>query len=291
MGSRPRSTWARSWTRATPRTELIEDNNAKAGSRIGIGPRADFIVTAVTGPASAQPGQTLTAQVTVCNQGTQPGGTDVEAYVSSDTSIRRQNTYGYMEDFLLGTVATPVLAPGQCTTLPISGPASSPPSSTALESAFYVGAIVDPRNTTPELIEDNNALAGSRIGIGFRADFVVTSVTGPTSVRPGATFSANVTVCNRGQSADIVDVELYFSADTTVRAPVAGQPLEDFPLGRLSGLSLPAGVCSSQAVTLTAYVPSPGSYYLGAIADPFNNRLELIEDNNALTGALTSVVP
>ena len=67
--------------------ELMEDNNSNSGYRMGVGNRADFIVKSVTGPASAQPGQQVTAQVEVCNQGTMDGSTDVEVYLSADAVI------------------------------------------------------------------------------------------------------------------------------------------------------------------------------------------------------------
>jgi hypothetical protein len=142
-----------------------------------------------------------------------------------------------------------------------------------------------------ELIEDNNSKAGNVIGVGNRADFVITSVTGPSSVVRNASFSASVTVCNRGQLTDTVDVDLYFSADATIRTPTPPIPPEDSYLGSLPGVTLAPGACSTRSITVPANVPASGSYYLGGVADPFNSRVELNEENNTKAGTYMSVTP
>ena len=267
------------------RMELIEDNNAKAGSRIGVGHRADFVVTSVTtGTHSVKPGQDLTAQVTVCNQGTEGDSADVLVLLSADTSFQVSGGYPSPSDDqrVGGPLYVPFLNAGQCMTLPVSGPAYPPATGTGSpEGAFYLGAVVDPMNNRVELLEDNNSKAGSRIGVGHNPDFVVTAVSGPASVKVGNPFTAQVSVCNRGQSPGTVDVEVYFSADTTLStSSTPGQPPADFYLGRVYGLSLGVGACTSVPVTLPANAPPSASYYLAAVADPFNMSQEIIEDNN-----------
>jgi subtilase family serine protease len=264
------------------RTELLEDNNAKAGYRMGMGNRPDFIVTSVTGPASTQSGKAITTQVTVCNQGTQPDSSDVAVYLSADSTIRANVPPGSPEDSFVGSAPTGYLNPGQCSTVPVSGNAYLPPPGT--EGPYYVGAVVDPYSSRTELIEDNNTKAGYRIGVGYKADFLITAVTGPYSVKPGTAFTVNTTVCNRGQRTDTTDVELYLSADSTIRVPTPPQPPEDFYLGVLTGLSLSPGACTTRALSVTAPSVPDGGYVLGAVADPYNSRAELIEDNNALAG-------
>jgi hypothetical protein len=141
--------------------ELIKDNNSKAGSRIGIGNKPDFIVFSVTGPASAQSGQQLTATVTVCNQGTQPGSAPLEVYLSTDAVITPNTPTAPSPDFFLGFAYVPTLNPGQCQTLSVQGPASVP-----APGSYSLGAVVDPPGGLPELIKDNNSKAGSLIHIG-----------------------------------------------------------------------------------------------------------------------------
>ncbi len=268
------------------RQELIEDNNAKAGSVIGLGNKADFVVTTVTGPSSVKPGSTFTANVTVCNRGQQSDTVDVDVYLSADTNVRVPTPLVPPEDFFLGTVTNVPVSVGACTTKSLSVTAPS-----VQEGAYYLGAVADPLNSRQELIEDNNAKAGNVIGVGNKADFVITAVTGPSSIRLGASFSASITVCNRGQMADTTDVDLYVSADSTVRVPTSPAPPEDFYLGTLSGVSLGVGACSTRSLVVNADVSSTGWYYLGAVADAFNSRSELIEDNNTKVGTFVSVIP
>ncbi|MFL5349964.1 MAG: CARDB domain-containing protein, partial [Hyalangium sp.] len=268
------------------RSELIENNNAKAGNVIGVGTKADFVVTAVTGPSSVKPGAAFTASVTVCNRGQMADSASVDLYLSADDNIRVPTPPGPPEDFFLGTVPSGSLATGACITRSLSVTAPSVP-----DGAYYLGAVADPNNTRSELIEDNNAKAGNVIGVGSKADFVVTAVTGPASIRLGAAFSASITVCNRGQLTDTTDVDLYFSADSTIRVPTPPIPPEDFYLGRLTGVSLPVGACTTRSLVVSANAPATGSYYLGAVADAANAHSELIEDNNTKAGTYMSVTP
>ncbi|MFP2907113.1 CARDB domain-containing protein, partial [Pyxidicoccus sp. 3LFB2] len=264
------------------RPELIEDNNASSGYRIGVGNRSDFVITSVTGPTSVQDGQPLTAQVKVCNQGTQSDEAQVELYLSADATIRTNIVPGPMEDSFVGNAATGWLKQGQCATVPIQGSAWLPPP--GLQGAYHLGAVVDPTNHRPELIEDNNTSSGYRIGVGSRPDFVVTAVTGPYSVKPNTPFNASVVFCNRGQQSGTADVDLFLSADSVIRPPVAPLPPEDFYVGTVPGVTLSAGQCVSRNVSVMSPTVMDGAYHLGAMADPRNNAVELIEDNNTLTG-------
>jgi subtilase family serine protease len=269
------------------RMEFLEDNNAKAGYRMGVGNRPDFAVTAVTGPTSVQSGQSFTAQVTVCNHGTQPDSTELELYLSADATIRANVPPNPPEDSFVGMAPTGYLYPGQCSTVPINANAYVPPPGG--DGAYYLGAVADPYNSRMEFLEDNNAKAGYRMGVGNKPDFTITAVTGPYSVKPGNTFTVNTTVCNRGQMADTTDVELYLSADTTVRGPTPPLPPEDFYLGALPGLSLAPGACLTRSLLVMAPSVPDGAYYLGAVADPYNSRMELLEDNNAKAGNIIGV--
>jgi hypothetical protein len=264
--------------------ELLEDNNAKAGMRMGVGSRPDFIATAVSGPASVSPGGSFTASVTVCNQGTYSGSTEVDVYLSSDSTISSVPGQPYNSDTFIGGVYVGWLEPGQCDTQSVSAYANVPS-----EGAWYLGALVDPRNYEVELLEDNNAKAGTRLGVGSRPDFVVTAVSGPASVSPGGSFTASVTVCNQGTSADSTEVEFFLSSDSTISS-VPGQPYnsDTFIAGASSGWLEP-GQCATQSVQAYPHVPGEGAWYLGAIADPRNYVAELLEDNNAKAGTRLGV--
>lgn len=132
--------------------ELFEDNNSRAGNRIGIGHRPDLAVTAVSGPVSQLPGQRFNASVTVCNQGTVHHHGDVELFLSADSVITPGSPSGPGPDTHIGYGSTTILAPGQCQTLSIPTMASVP-----VEGAYYLGAYVDPGQRLVELFEDNNA--------------------------------------------------------------------------------------------------------------------------------------
>jgi sulfur relay (sulfurtransferase) complex TusBCD TusD component (DsrE family) len=252
---------------------------------MGVGYRPDFIVTSVTGPASAQPGQQVTAQVQVCNQGTQDGSADLEVYLSADDVITPSGGPPPMQDYPIGWASVPWLMAGQCTTVTVNGNAYPPPPGN--EGPYYLGAYVDPWNYQMELIEDNNANSGYRMGVGYRPDFIVTSVTGPASAYPGQQVTAQVQVCNQGTQDGSADLEIYLSADAVITPPNGPPPPQDYPIGWASVPWLMAGQCTTVTVSGYAYPPPPGNegpYYLGAYVDPWNNQMELIEDNNANSG-------
>ncbi|WP_276203696.1 CARDB domain-containing protein, partial [Hyalangium minutum] len=238
--------------------ELLENNNAKTGARIGIGYKPDFVVSSVTGPVSATPGQQLTATVVVCNQGTQAGGAPVEVYLSADTTITPNGPTGPSPDFFVGYAGTQYLSPGQCQTLTVQGPASVPS-----EGTYYLGAYVDPPNGTVELLEDNNAKTSAQLGIGYKPDFVVSSVTGPVSATLGQQLTATVVVCNQGTRAGGAPVEVYLSTDTTITPNGPTGPSPDSFVGYAGTPYLNPGQCQTLTVQGPASVPSEGAYYLG----------------------------
>ncbi|WP_437739822.1 CARDB domain-containing protein [Sorangium sp. So ce1504] len=250
--------------------ELIETNNAEVSAVIGVGNWPDLIVSAVSGPPSAMPGSGFDASVTVCNQGTQPSyGSDVELYLSDDAAITEDDTHA-------GAGMVPFLAPGQCTSVLVLASAYVP------DGAYHLGAIVDVNDWHEELIESNNAASGDLIGVGFQPDLVVSAVSGPPSAPPGSVFDASATVCNQGTSPSYgVDLELFLSSDDAI-SPAdihAGS-------GYVPGLS--PGQCTSVLVPASAY-GTDGAYHLGAIVDPGESLVELIESNNAVAGSVIGV--
>ncbi len=243
-------------------TETVETNNAKAGARMGVGYRPDFTISSVTGPASATPGQPITATLSVCNQGTQGGSAPLEVYLSADTTITPHGPSGPSPDSFVGYTSSPFLNPGQCQSLTVQGPASVPS-----EGPYYLGAIVDPQNSQPELIEDNNTRAGNRMGVGYKPDFIVSSVTGPASATPGQQITATVSVCNQGTQGGSAPLEVYLSADTTITPHGPSGPSPDSFVGYTSSPFLNPGQCQTLTVQGPASVPSEGPYYLGAVVD------------------------
>ncbi|WP_158079855.1 CARDB domain-containing protein [Archangium sp. Cb G35] len=263
--------------------ELVEDNNAGTGNHVGVGWRPDFVITSVTGPASIQPDQPLSANIEVCNRGTLADRAYVDLYVSSDAIITPQVPPQASSDVFVNHALTNILAPDECQTLSIEGSTYG-----VMEGANYLGAAVDVANHLPEFFEDNNVHTGSRLGVGNRPDFVVASVTGPTSARPGAFITATLEVCNQGTQPGSTMVELFLSQDTVITPPTAPGVPSDRPAGLTFIDNLAPGQCQTSSVEVDTWPAEPGDYYLGAIADFPNGIPELIEDNNSRTGTRIS---
>ncbi|ATB40727.1 hypothetical protein CYFUS_006183 [Cystobacter fuscus] len=256
------------------------------------GDQADFVITSVTGPKSVEPGQTLTAQVTVCNQGSRSGTTRVALLLSEDEHPRVPSTTEPPEDLLLGDAPVTSLAAGQCTTVSISGTAQRPPSAPAYAWgwALHLGAVVDPDGSTPELHEDNNAYPGEFLGLGVAADFVITSVTGPAVMEFGQPITPQVTVCNQGNAVDYARVLFLVSEDERFDLPSSSGP-GDFMLGTPVSTSIPSGTCATLSSTGSVppvFPPDTRTLHVGAVLDT-SNVFEILKDNNTHPGYVARV--
>ena len=229
----------------------------------------DLIITSVTGPASASLGDPISVTTTVKNQGSgESGGFYTSLYLSTDAII---NT----SDRALTTFYVSPLAAGALRTYTIKTniPTSTPPGN------YYVGAIADTGNRVGESNENNNALAGNTISIVSKVDLVITSVSGPASASSGQQVSFTATVKNQGSAnAGQVSVTVYLSKDSNITK-------EDFEMGSGSTGGLAAGGQQTLTINATIFASvAEGSYYIGAIADKWNNVAESNENNNALAG-------
>ncbi|WP_331095793.1 CARDB domain-containing protein, partial [Archangium sp.] len=145
----------------------------------------DLIVTAVNGPAVARPsGTSPLVLVTVCNQGTMSSSTMAEIYFSSDSTITSS-------DFRSISLSIPSLNTSQCHT-------ASASAWTPGEGTWYLGAIVDPQNSSAEQREDNNVLVGNVMVTRELPNLTVASVKAAESAVPYGAFTTEVSVCNRG---------------------------------------------------------------------------------------------
>jgi hypothetical protein len=125
------------------RPEVNESNNTYVHGLLGIGVEADFIVTDVTAPANGRPGEAFNASVTVCNQGTAPGQTDVELMLATGPEEPGGPTiagayFGWIDM-------------GQCSTQDVF---VSP--GFVDEGTWYLRAITNRGGFQPELIHSNN---------------------------------------------------------------------------------------------------------------------------------------
>jgi subtilase family serine protease len=255
--------------------ESDETNNALVGNQITVvGP--DLTMAAVSGPANAGTGAAITVSNTVAaaSSAGNPASFSVGIYLSLDVVITASDTrIGYR------TVSS--LASGASST---ADTAVTIPTSIAA-GTYYLGVIADYGNAVKESDETNNALAGDRITI-IGPDLTATAVSGPSSVRVGASMTLDYTVKNGdgGGNADWSYVGLYLSTDNVITT-------SDIRLGYHYVAAMAAGAAISSQNTVT--VPStlaPGTYYIGAIADYSNNVAESDETNNALAGSQITVI-
>ena len=249
--------------------ELREDNNTLLGNRIGVGFGPDFIVTQVSTVPSALPGSQVPVTVTYCNQGTQPGNAPVDLFFSSDQAITQADSWA------ASAPTGPTLSPGGCYTQTVN--AWLPP-----DGVYYAGAIVDLSNYSFELIEDNNGAAGTRIGVGYGPDLVITQITSPPSITPGAPLPVTATVCNQGTQSGSAPVDVLTSSDTTVSP-------DDQYAGTLPPTpNLAPNACATLSGTVWPAAWN-GAYSVIAFADRGNGLYELREDNNALAGSRLAI--
>ncbi len=261
--------------------ELIESNNETRGDPIGVGYGPDLFVSALAGPDGVRPWYPFDAQVTVCNQGTEPSPPfGVGFYLSTDTEIEGigGEPGGPSEpDFPLGERPAPPLEPGACSTLAVVLDAAVPG-----DGAYVLGAIADDSGSVRELIETNNARAGSWLGIGHGPNLRIESIEAPPSALDGASASIEHEVCNVGtEPSPPTSLSLYLSDDAEIEGFVDGGPKSDFLLAEVHVPSLFEGEC--QASSAMAWLPGGafGLFHVGGIVDEWDAVPELLESDNA----------
>ncbi len=243
--------------------ELFEDNNTRVGTRLGVGNGPDLMVRVVgSPPPSAQGGQSISAKFEVCNQGTQATSDSVlvELFQSTDGTVTSQ-------DKPIGGTSLPRLAPGECRSTLVSGSISSP------DGLYTLGALVDPHHSVAELLEDNNLAPSGVLAVGLGPDYVISSLSAPSSMQAGQTFTVPVTVCNQGT---------YGGSGTLLNVFQSSDPSVTVADPRIAESSVPAlkpGQCAALSLAASAVGPN-GLYTLGAIVDPGNSEYELRENNN-----------
>ena len=251
------------------RTESNEMNNVLTGNMITILSGADLIMTSLSGPITGTSGATATLTDNVRNQGTASiASFSITYYLSKDTVITTADT-------LVGTRSLGSLAGGVNNVGSLI--VTIPPTLTA--GTYYWGVIVDSTNQRPESNEANNTLLGNAITITPGTDLVMTAVSGPTTATRGTNIVINNSVANQGSGASgYFYVGLYLSTDNMITTS------DRFLVYRYVN-ALPSGAtnAAASAVTLPADLTA-GTYYVGAIVDFDNRRVEQDETNNSLVG-------
>lgn len=246
--------------------DIAAENNTGPVLPVRVGHLPDFVVASVHAPTGVRPDDAFQVDVTVCNQGTVEGQSDVTVFVSRDSSPS-------VEDRYVGSVPTGALGQGQCATLPVTVPRDSQRAGT-----WFVGALVDWDAQVAELSEANNAHDGVPVRFASLPDFVISTVMAPESVAFGDTFPAQVTVCNQGTASGSASLTPYLSLDAVISrddAQVAGTQT-------VTGLS--PGACVLRELSIQAMPSREGLWYLGAVVDAQGWGEEASTANNASAG-------
>jgi subtilisin family serine protease/uncharacterized membrane protein len=241
--------------------ESNETNNTSVRS-ILVGP--DLVLTAMTLPANAAPGATISITDTVTNQG---GGTAAASttryYLSVNAGLDSTDLQ------LPGGRAVPELAAGAAST----GTAAITLPSDVASGAYYIFAKADADSTVTESQEWNNTSL-KLINIG--GDLVISSFAAPATAGPGATIIVTDTTANTG-AAPVAASTTRFYLSVNAGLDAADTLLD----GGHSVPALAAGASSaaSTAVVIPASLPT-GTYFLFAKADADNVVPETQESNN-----------
>jgi subtilase family serine protease len=263
--------WETCWEMQDNAKESDETNNALLAGPIAVaGP--DVTPTEVSAPATGATGQPLVVRNTASATGGASGVFQVALYLSADQVITTSDRWVGMR-YVYGLPPDGSSTEDTAVTVP----------ATVVPGTYYVGAIADSSNAVVESNESNNALAGNAVSIGG-ADLTVTGVSGPENIATSASFPVTTTAVNAGEgSSPASNVSIYLSADAVITT-------SDLRLGyrTVPGLAPDASSTSATSVSIPGSVV-PGTYYLGAIADPSNGVKESDEGNNVLIGGTIAV--
>lgn len=253
--------------------ESSETNNTAYDS-IQIG-QADLLITSANGTSTAYPGQQITINNTVANQGDLAAANiGVGFYLSTDAICDTG-------DVSLGFRTISSLADGSSNT---DSTAVTLDSQTA-PGSYYIIVVADPSDAVDESDETNNASDAYAITISEapKPDLLISNLTAPDSAVTGTTISVVNAVANEGPGdAGSFVIQFYLSSDPDFDAA-------DIALGSRTVSGLAAGATSSATTSLTIPASTTaGSYYILAMADPANSVVETDEgNNNSSTGPIS----
>jgi len=140
--------------------------------------------------------------------------------------------------------------------------------------ASFVSAVADSNTVIAELDEANNDLAAPITVTLFQPDLVMTALTGPATVVPGAKVGFANTVRNQGPAPATPFRITFYVSTTATPGPGTVAGFRD-----VAGL---AGGATSAASTVITIPPTltAGAYFISAIADSGGVVTELDEANN-----------
>jgi subtilisin family serine protease len=251
-------------------SESVETNNARASGVVKVGP--DMIVSAMSAPASAAAGATITISDTTRNQGGGSAGpSTTRFYWSANTTIEGT-------DQVIGSRAISLLAAGASATL--STTLTVPTNATA--GTYYIIAQADAAIEIAETTENNNTKASSAIKVG--PDLVLSSISAPLTAAAGVTVSVSDTTKNQGAGiAGTSSTGFYLSSNTVIDA--ADKFLGSRPVGELAS----NGTSTASTMLLIPEDTAAGSYYIVGRADWNKAVAETTENNNDRSSASVKV--
>ena len=239
--------------------ELNETNDYMASTSIKIGP--DLTITGISGPSNGAPGGTILVSEGTKNNGVSPTpGSTTKFYLSTSSAYGPGAT-------LIGSRGVPALAAGATSSVSISLTLPN-----GIAGLYYLFAVADADNQVAELNETNN-VGSTTVTIG--PDLIVTSVSAPTYVAPGATITVTDATKNKGASTAGVTITKFFLS--TSASIDSGAIL----LGSRAVPALAAGATSTGSASLTIPASATASsYYIVALADADSTIVEQGETNN-----------
>ena len=242
--------------------ETYENNNTTSRT-LRVGP--DLTVTALTVPASAGAGASISVTDSTRNQG---GGS---AAASSTRYLLSTDGAPSADDVALGSRAVPSLAPGGADTATVT---LTIPAGTAAGSYFVI-AVADGDGVVAETVESNN-FTNRSILVG--SDLVLSSFTAPNDGGAGLSLTLGDTTRNQGAGTTPASTTSYYlSANATLDAA-------DALLGSRAVPALASGASDSGTVSVTLPAgTTTGTWYLFARADSGDVVSELSEINNTLS--------
>lgn len=252
--------------------ESGEDNNTASTPVTYL--RPDLQVTGLACPAEFRyGGAALPCTVTVHNGGIDADSFDVTLHISDDSEISGADT-------VLDTYTVAGLVEGADETMILS--VVVPPD--APSGQFWIGAFADAADDVIESDEINNT-ASTPVAY-LMPDLTISVFSCPAEIRDVAVvFPCTVTVHNGGPDVGSFDVRLHLSTDDVISG--ADAVLDSFTV---AGLAEDEETTVIIADLLTATAPR-GRFWIGAVVDPENEIVEIDDDNNTASTAVTNQVP
>jgi subtilase family serine protease/regulation of enolase protein 1 (concanavalin A-like superfamily) len=250
-------------------------------------PKPDLIVSYFAAPATAGPGEDITAHLdgAFSNMGLADAGPSrVGVYLSTDVTITASDTLLVGGTGMLPSITamSSPLMPFPPLTATMSIPESVAPGS------YFIGLLVDDQQVVTESDESNNDMA-KPITIKLKPDLQVTTFSGPasgyTNQQVGGALIAMLTNAGPVDVTTPLSVGVYLSTDPTISASdtkLTGNSTQVTTLA--AGASLALSFDSD--LTIPADV-APGNYYLGVLVDEGDVVDEKAENNNGKSSPFT----